>query len=181
MGELEDAQAKIKELQPLADRVPALSQQVVDLSAARDTATGDVAGVRNELAKSKAESEGYKVQLETATTTIATHEDVVTKLTEMTANRDSIVTRHQESIINRLKGLGVPEETYKDKPLEQIEAMELALGSVKLQAPDGGNSTGNENKAGLTGGSGSNGSVTASGLDSEEAMYQAAKTRERSD
>ena len=56
--------------------------------------------------------------------------------------------------------------------------MELALGSVKLQAPAGGNGAGNENKAGLTGGNGNNnGNVVATGMESEESMYNKAKAR----
>lgn len=177
MGELEDAQAKIKELEPLAGRVTELSKQVVDLTAARDTATGDLAGVRDEVAKSKAETEGLKGQLQTANAAITTHEDVTARLTALTESNANLETRHQESVVNRLKGLGMAEEVYKDKSIEQIEAMELALGSVKLQVPTGGNSTGSEKDAGLTGGSGSTGTVVATGLEAEQDMYEKAKAR----
>ncbi len=180
MGELEDAQARIQELEPLAGRVTELSKQVVELTAGRDSATGDVSGVRDELAKSKAETEGLKGQLQTANAAISTHEDVTTRLTALTESNANLETRHQESVVNRLKALGVPEETYTGKSIEQIEAMELALGSVKLQAPAGGNGTGSEQKAGLDGGSGNNNTVVATGMESEQAMYDAAKARGRS-
>jgi len=175
--QIADLQKHVSELEPLAARVSDLSSQVVDLTKTRDVATGELATVRDVLAKSEATIDGLTNHLKVAEETITTHGDTAGRFTKLQEEHTSLQTRHQDGIKDRLKVRGLSEELYRDRSIDQLEAMEVALGNVKLVAPSNGNPPANEANAGLGGGSGAANSAPATGLQSEEDMYAKARAR----
>ena len=161
-----------------------LNAQITDLTAKlaasepikveRDTLSTELKTFKDSASTHNSAIEALQAKLTSAEEQAGNNTEAADKLTSLQESHTSLETRFSEGIKSRLKGHGLVDDVYKDKSLAELEAMDVALSSVR---PTSG--VGNEEKAGITGSSGSGGSIIPSGLQVELDIIEKARNRGR--
>tara|TARA_Y100000310_G_scaffold339215_1_gene431202 strand:+ start:2184 stop:2762 length:579 start_codon:yes stop_codon:yes gene_type:complete len=179
---LEQAQARIRELEgqvTLSDASLKTTQEslaslqtIHKTLGEADTAKGvELAKLTSSAATHTSALEALQGKLTAAEQLTAANTDAVTQLATLTEKHTALETKVQQGVMSRLQGLGLKEETLKDKTLDVLEIMEVAALAARPATPPG---TADPTGLGLPGG-GSSTPSNAEGMQADLDTIAAAK------